>query len=124
MATTSGASRTKSRPHATVDWAIVPNHISLAAKLVHPRGGPLQSRDPFMSQFYQLLAQIQADGGVTEDEILPIRQQIEADGKLDIDDVKLLVELYCDADNRCPAFDELFFSTLQKVFLADGQITP
>ena len=77
-----------------------------------------------MSQFYQLLAQIQADGGVTEDEILPIRQQIEADGKLDIDDVKLLVELYCDADNRCPAFDDLFFSTLETVFLADGQITP
>ena len=77
-----------------------------------------------MSQFYTLLAQIQADGGITDDEILPIRQQIDADGKLDIDDVKLLVELYCDADNRCPGFDELFFTTLEKVFLADGQITP
>ncbi|HEY2411339.1 MAG TPA: hypothetical protein VGI40_03805 [Pirellulaceae bacterium] len=77
-----------------------------------------------MSQFYQLLAQIQADGGITDDEIVPIRQQIEADGKLDIDDVKLLVELYCDSENRCPDFDELFFSTLEKVFLADGQITP
>jgi hypothetical protein len=77
-----------------------------------------------MSQFYQLLAQIQADGGITEDEILPIREYLDADGKLDIDDVKLLVELYCDADNRCTAFDGLFFSTLEKVFLADGQITP
>jgi hypothetical protein len=77
-----------------------------------------------MSQFYRLLEQIQADGGITDDEILPIRQYVNADGKLDIDDVKLLVELYCDADNRCPAFDELFFSTLEKVFLADGQISP
>ena len=77
-----------------------------------------------MSQFYRLLEQIQADGGITDDEILPIRQYVNADGKLDIDDVKLLVELYCDADNRCPAFDELFFSTLEKVFLTDGQISP
>ena len=77
-----------------------------------------------MSQFYQLLAQIQADRGITDDEILPIRQYIEADGKLDLDDVKLLIELYCDADDRCPAFDELFFSTLERVFLADGQISP
>ena len=77
-----------------------------------------------MSQFYQLLEQIQADHGITDDEILPIRQYIEADGKLDIDDVKLLIELYCDADDRCQAFDELFFSTLEKVFLADGQISP
>jgi hypothetical protein len=77
-----------------------------------------------MSKFYQLLTQIQADRGITEDEILPIRQQLDADGTLDIDDVKLLVELYCDANNRCPAFDELFFTTLEKVFLADGQIAP
>ena len=77
-----------------------------------------------MSQFFQLLAQIQADGGITEDEIQPIRQQLNADSKLDLDDVKLLVELYCDAENRCPAFDELFFSVLEKVLLTDGQITP
>jgi hypothetical protein len=77
-----------------------------------------------MSQFYQFLAKIQADGGITDNEVPPIRQQLQADGQLNLDDVKLLVELYCDADNRCPAFDELFFSVLEKVFLADGQITP
>ena len=77
-----------------------------------------------MSQFYTLLSKIQADGGITEDEIQPIRQQLNADNRLDLDDVKLLVELYCDADNRCPSFDELFFSVLEKVFLGDGQITP
>ena len=77
-----------------------------------------------MSQFYKLLSKIQADGGVTSDEVQPIREYLQADGSLDLDDVKILVELYCDADNRCPAFDELFFSVLEKVFLGDGQITP
>jgi hypothetical protein len=77
-----------------------------------------------MSQFYKLLTKIQADGGITEDEVPTIRQQLHADRALDLDDVKLLVELYCDAENRCPSFDELFFSVLEKVFLADGQITP
>ncbi len=77
-----------------------------------------------MSQFYKLLAKIQADGGITGDEIIPIREQLAADGALDIDDVKLLVELYCDAQNRCPDFDNLFFAVLEQVFLSDGQIKP
>jgi hypothetical protein len=77
-----------------------------------------------MSQFYKLLAQIQADGGISENEIGPIRQYLAADGKLDLEDVKLLVELYCDAKSRCREFDELFFEVLEKVFLADGQISP
>jgi hypothetical protein len=77
-----------------------------------------------MGQFYQFLAKIQADGGITEDEVQPIREQLEADGQLDIEDVKLLVELYCETENRCSKFDDLFFSVLEKVFLADGQITP
>src|SRR5262245_4445979 len=77
-----------------------------------------------MGQFYQFLAKIQADGGITDDEVQPIREQLQSDGQLDIDDVKLLVELYCETENRCPKFDDLFFSVLEKVFLADGQITP
>lgn len=77
-----------------------------------------------MGQFHQFLEKIQADGGISEDEIQPIREQLAADGQLDVDDVKLLVELYCETENRCPDFDDLFFSVLEKVFLADGQITP
>ena len=77
-----------------------------------------------MGQFHQFLAKIQADGGISEDEIQPIREQLHADGQLDLDDVKLLVELYCETGNRCQQFDDLFFSVLEKVFLADGQITP
>jgi hypothetical protein len=77
-----------------------------------------------MSQLYSFLATIQADGGIGDDEVPLIREKLTKDNQLDVDDVKLLVELYCDAENRCPAFDKLFFSVLEKVFLADGQITP
>jgi hypothetical protein len=76
-----------------------------------------------MSQFYKLLARIQADRGITEDEIGPIRQHIDADCQLDLEDVKLLVELYCNTESRCQAFDDLFFEVLEKVLLADGQIS-
>lgn len=77
-----------------------------------------------MGQFYQFLAKIQADGGISDDEVPSIREQLAVDGQLDLDDVKLLVELYCETGNRCPKFDDLFFSTLERVLLADGQISP
>jgi hypothetical protein len=77
-----------------------------------------------MSQLHQFLAKIQANGEISDDEVPSIRQKLNADGRLDLDDVKLLVELYCEAGNRSRAFDELFFSVLERVFLTDGQITP
>jgi hypothetical protein len=77
-----------------------------------------------MSQYYKLLSRIQADRGITDDEIRPIVEQLEADSKFDLDDVKLLVELYCNTDQRCQAFDDLFFAVLDRVLLADGQISP
>lgn len=77
-----------------------------------------------MSQFYQFLASIQDNDEISDDEVTLIRQKLNEDGQLDIDDVKLLVELYCDTEKRCPAFDTLFFSVLEKVLLADGQIQP
>lgn len=77
-----------------------------------------------MSQFYQLLSQIQADGGITDSELPAISEYLAADGQLDLDDVKLLIELYCEADHRCPAFDSLFFNVLENVLLSDGQVSP
>ena len=52
-----------------------------------------------------------------------IRNAIEEDGKLDLADVKLLVELLSNASEVCPAFDELFFPVLKEALLADGKIT-
>lgn len=77
-----------------------------------------------MSHFHQFLASIQADGEIHDEEVLLVCQKLEEDGQLDMDDVKLLVELYCETDTRSLAFDSLFFSVLEKVFLTDGQIAP
>jgi len=77
-----------------------------------------------MSQFYQFLAKIQAKGQISDDDVPLVRQKLHDEGQLNIDDVKLLIELYCDTQNRCPAFDRLFFSVFEKVLLADGQISP
>jgi uncharacterized tellurite resistance protein B-like protein len=76
-----------------------------------------------MSQLCQFLANIQADGGISEDEVPLIRQKVEEDGQLDVNDVKLLIQLYCEAKNRCPSFDELFFSVLEEVIVSDGQLS-
>ena len=77
-----------------------------------------------MSQFHQFVTKIQADGKICDADALLIGQELEADGQLDIADVKLLVELYCGTKERSPAFDSLFFTVLEKVFLTDGQISP
>jgi hypothetical protein len=76
-----------------------------------------------MSQFHHFVEKIQADGKICDEDVLLVGEQLDADGKLDIADVKLLVELYCYTKDRSLAFDNLFFAVLEKVFLCDGQIT-
>ena len=53
-----------------------------------------------------------------------LQELLFEDGQLDLDDVRLLVELYCGAGQRSPAFEQLFFTVLEQVFLADGEIDP
>jgi hypothetical protein len=77
-----------------------------------------------MSRFHQIVGAILADGQITDEETALVGEFIQADGQLDSDDVKLLVELYCQADERCEAFDKLFFSVLEGVFISDSQIQP
>ena len=77
-----------------------------------------------MSSFHQFVEKVQADGKICDAEVLLVGQRLEADGQLDLADVKLLVELYCSTQDRTAAFDNLFFTVLEKVFLADGQISP
>ena len=76
-----------------------------------------------MSKFHQFVEKIQADGQICDAEVLLVGEQLEADGQLDIADVKLLVELYCGTKKRSKAFDNLFFTVLEKVFLADKAIS-
>lgn len=77
-----------------------------------------------MSTFHQFLSTTLADKTIDEAEVPLIREYIDRDGRLDLDDVKLLVELYCQSRAYSPAFEELFFDVLERVFLADGEIQP
>ena len=72
----------------------------------------------------QFLADMLADKKIDEAEVPVIREYLDRDGPLDLEDVKLLIELYCTAREYCPAFEDLFFEVLEKVMLADGQIGP
>ena len=77
-----------------------------------------------MSTFYEFATTVLADKKIDDSEVPAIREYIHQDGRLDLDDVKLLVELYCGATDYCDAFEDLFFSILEEVFLADGRIQP
>jgi hypothetical protein len=77
-----------------------------------------------VSSCYELLSAALADGKIDELEVPLIRQHLDRDGRLDLDDVKLLVELYCEAEDRCPSFDDLFFQVLERVILEDGEVKP
>lgn len=77
-----------------------------------------------MATARELLSTALADRRIDESEVASIRDQLLRDGRLDIEDVKLLVELYCGAEEHCPAFDDLFFDVLEAVVLADGEVQP
>lgn len=77
-----------------------------------------------MSRFNEFVSATLADKRIEDSEVPLIREHLYQDGRLDLDDVKLLVELYCGATWYCPAFEDLFFSVLKEVFLADGEIQP
>ncbi|HUT12047.1 MAG TPA: hypothetical protein VMY42_16215 [Thermoguttaceae bacterium] len=77
-----------------------------------------------MSSFHEFLADVLADRRIDDAEVPRIREYLYEDGRLNLDDVKLLIEIYCGAIHYCPEFEDLFFSVLEEVILDDGQIEP
>ena len=77
-----------------------------------------------MSELHQFVSTMLSDKAIDDSEVPLIRDRLYRDGQLDLEDVKLLVELYCGTREYCPAFEDLFFSVLEEVILADGQIQP
>jgi hypothetical protein len=76
-----------------------------------------------MGRLHELQSQLLQDGKITDQEVAVIRNYLQGEGKLDIEDVKFLVELLSNAREVSPSFDELFFPVLKDVLLADGQIS-
>jgi hypothetical protein len=75
-----------------------------------------------MGRLHQFRDQLLQDHRITEDEVGVLRDYLDRDGRLDLEDVKLLVELLGEASDVCPAFDEIFFPALKEVLLADGRV--
>jgi uncharacterized tellurite resistance protein B-like protein len=75
-----------------------------------------------MGRLNELQTELLQDGKITDQEVEVIRQYLQENGSLDMEDAKFLVELLSDAREVSPAFDELFFPALKAVFLADGRI--
>jgi hypothetical protein len=75
-----------------------------------------------MAELHRVLSKLLDDEQITVNEVALIREHIERDGRLDLDDVKFLVELLSGAKQVCPEFDELFFPILKEVILQDGRI--
>lgn len=75
-----------------------------------------------MAGLKRLEAELLRDGRITEAEVAVIRAHVEADGRLDLEDVKFLVELLSESREVCTAFDDLFFPALKEVLLADGKV--
>ena len=77
-----------------------------------------------MTRLQDFVAKKLSDRKICDAEVPAIRERLYADGQLNLDDVKLLIELYCEAKHRAPAFEKLFFSVLEEVLLEDGEIQP
>ncbi len=75
-----------------------------------------------MASLYSIMEQVVADKKITEQEVAVIQQYIRQNGRLDLEDVRFLVQLLVDSREVCPAFDRLFFPILKEVLLADGRI--
>ena len=75
-----------------------------------------------MAGLHRLQSQLLNDGKITETEVDVIRDYIQQDGQLDLQDVKFLVGLLSEADEVCPEFDELFFPAFKEAVLEDGRI--
>ena len=75
-----------------------------------------------MAGLSQRRPQLVKNGRIGEAEVEVIRDHIHQDGKLDMDDARVLVQLLSDAHDVCPAFAALFFPVLKEVILQDGRI--
>lgn len=77
-----------------------------------------------MSRLHDFVARTIADRRIDDDELPLIRDQLYADGELTLEDVKVLIELYCGCDEPSAKFSRLLFTVLEEVLLEDEEISP
>ena len=75
-----------------------------------------------MANLLKIREALLKDGKITPNEVEIIKEHMAADGRLDVEDARLLVELMKDADEVCEEFDALFFPCLREIILQDGRV--
>jgi hypothetical protein len=80
-----------------------------------------------MSKLREIKGRILVDGEdlcIDDKDWALIRENLPADGHLDPEDLKVLIEMRTQARVVCRAFDEFFFPAFKASLLADGKISP
>ncbi|MCD0461937.1 hypothetical protein [Roseiconus lacunae] len=76
-----------------------------------------------MTYLEELREIVLADRKISANEVTLIEKFLVANKKLDLTDIKFLVELMKAADEICPEFDEILFPCVRSVILEDGEIS-
>ena len=71
---------------------------------------------------FEIREQLLSDGKITANEVEIIKDHMAANGTLDIQDARLLIDLMKEANEVCADFDEMFFPCLKQIILQDGQV--
>ena len=77
-----------------------------------------------MATYHEVVRHVLADGRIDEGEIEQLCAHVYRNGAPNLDDVRLLVELYTGVPKLSDAFENFFYGVLKKVILADGEILP
>jgi hypothetical protein len=85
---------------------------------------PEQTRGSKMATYHEIVRHVLADGKISNEEVKLLCDHVYRTGTPNLDDVRLLVELYTGAPTLSEAFENFFYGVLKKVILADGEILP
>jgi hypothetical protein len=77
-----------------------------------------------MASYYEVVQHVLADRKIDDSELKLLSEHVYRKGPPNLDDVRLLVELYTGAPNLSEAFENFFYGVIKKVILADGEILP
>lgn len=77
-----------------------------------------------MASYHEVVQHILADQKISDSELRLLSAHVYRNGSPNLDDVRLLVELYTGVAKPSEAFENFFYGVMKKVILADGEIQP
>ena len=77
-----------------------------------------------MASYYEVVQHVLADRKIDDGELKLLCDHVYRKGTPNLEDVRLLVELYTGVPKLSEAFENFFYGVIKKVILADGEIQP